>query len=122
MKALLMIAAVVLLATPNVFAKSSNQEFKLTEVIEDTEWEWNGPNANEKIVFKRNGYIGHPGWERRGLATSWQVIDEHTVLLVIEKGRKSDRYAILVFNEKMTKYSGFDFHNLTKIRPSTQIK
>jgi hypothetical protein len=93
---------------------------KLAGVITDTTWEWDA--IGERITFGKDGMVRHPGWEERGLATSWQVIDEHTVLLTIEKGRRADRYAVLVFNPDFTEYAGHSFHGALKIRPCKQIR
>ena len=117
---LMMITATMILATPTVFAKSAQPEYKLKKVITDTIWQWCGPS--EQIVFKKNGYVGNPNWEGRNLVTSWKVIDEHTVLLILEEGRKTDRYAILVFNDDMTEYTGYNFTKTSKIIPSKQVK
>jgi len=95
-------------------------EFKLARAIPDTTWEW-GLNS-ERIKFGKDGLIDHPGWEERGLVTSWKVIDTHTVLLTIEKGRRMDRWAILVFNADFTEYAGYDFHGDGKIKPCKRIR
>lgn len=62
------------LSDPNTNAASPSQ---LAGLLADTTWEWS--NAGERIQFSKDGWIDHPGWYERGLATSWQVIDEHTV-------------------------------------------
>ncbi len=94
--------------------------FKLAGAITDTTWEWdlNG----ERLKFGKDGLIHHPQWEERGLVTSWKAIDEHTVLLTIEKGRRTDRYAILVFNADFTKYAGYDFHGARRMQPCKRIQ
>jgi hypothetical protein len=33
----------------------------------DTTWEWDA--IGEGITFSKDGFIRHPGWEKRGLAT-----------------------------------------------------
>lgn len=93
---------------------------KLAGAIGGTTWNWDAPN--ERITFGKDGLVRHPGWEERGVVTSWQVIDEHTVLLTIEKGRRMDRYAILVFNADFTEYAGYNFHGAGKITPCKQIR
>lgn len=92
---------------------------KLAGAIADTTWQWDAPN--ERITFGKDGLIRHPSWEERGLVTSWQAIDEHTVLLTIEKGRRFDRYAVLVFNADFTEYTGYNFHGAQKIAPCRQV-
>lgn len=93
---------------------------KLASAIAGTTWQWDA--TNETITFAKDGFIRHAGWEERGLITSWRVIDEHTVLLTIEKGRKFDRYAVLVFNADFTEYAGYNFHGAGKITPCQQVK
>lgn len=93
---------------------------KLASAIAGTTWEWDAPN--ERITFGKDGLVRHPGWDERGMVTGWQVIDEHTVLLTIEKGRRMDRYAILVFNAEFTEYAGHNFHGAGKINPCKQIR
>jgi hypothetical protein len=72
-------------------------------------WEWDGGDG-EKVLFQADGLVGHPGWTARGLVTSWRVVDGHTVLLRIEKGRTPDHYAILIFDEKLGSFAGHNFH------------
>jgi len=88
--------AVIIAFALTAAARPKEDAPSLKDRLSGTTWEWNGPN--ERIVFKADGYISHPGWEQRGLVTSWEVIDTHIVLLVVRKGRGTDRYAILVFN------------------------
>jgi hypothetical protein len=94
-------------------------ESKLAAAITNTTWGWD--LNNERIKFGEDGFIHHQQWEERGLVTSWQVIDEHTVLLTIEKGRRTDRYAILVFTADFTEYAGYDFHGARKMQPCKRI-
>ena len=101
-------------------ATNAPAQFKLAGVISDTTWEWE--LNNERITFGKAGLICHPQWEERGLVTSWRVIDEHTVLLTIEKGRRMDRYAILVFNADFSEYGGYDFHGARKMQPCKRIR
>jgi len=95
-------------------------KFKLAGAITNTTWEWE--LNNERIKFGKDGLIQHAEWEQRGLVTSWKVIDEHTVLLTIEQGRRTDRYAVLVFSADFTEYSGYDFHGARAIKPCKQIR
>jgi hypothetical protein len=99
---------------------STSANSRLAGAIAGTTWHWDAPN--ERISFGKDGLIRHPGWEERWLVTSWQAIDEHTVLLTIEKGRRSDRYAVLVFNADFTEYGGYNFHGAAKITPCKQIR
>jgi len=107
----------VSLADPSTNAAASS---KLARAIVGTTWQWDA--TDERITFSEDGMIRHPGWEERGLATSWRVIDEHTVLLTIEKGRRADRYAVLVFNPEFTEYAGYNFHSAGNIAPSKQVR
>ncbi len=93
---------------------------KLAGVIAGTTWQWDA--VNERITFAKDGLLRHPAWEERGLVTSWQAIDDHTVLLTIQKGRRFDRYAVLVFNADFTEYVGYNFHGAQKIKPCKQIR
>ena len=111
----------IVTATLSVLAEAEKEaEFKLERILSGSTWEWGGPK--EQIEFKRDGYIGHPGWERRGLTTSWKVIDQHTVLLIVTKGRSRDLYDILTFNKELTEYTGYNFHNNQRHKVSKQIK
>jgi hypothetical protein len=105
------------LSDPNTNAASPSQ---LAGLLADTTWEWS--NAGERIQFSKDGWIDHPGWYERGLATSWQVIDEHTVLLTIVEGRNVDRYAILVFNPDFTEYTGYSFHGGEIFMPCKRVQ
>lgn len=92
----------------------------LTRRIADTTWEWSGDYG--PITFGRDGYCRHADWDRRGLVTSWKAIDEHAVLLTIERGRDTDRYALCVFSDDFSQYAGFNFHGLQKIDVSRPIR
>jgi hypothetical protein len=85
-----------------------------------TAWEWDG-NYGETISFKKDGFIKHPVWSKRGLITSWQVIDTRTVLLKVEKGRSRDLFAVLTFSEDYASFSGFNFHGGAKLRLSKKL-
>ncbi len=69
-------------------------------------WHW---GAEDFVRFEPNGTIANAGWTARGLLTSWKVIDRRTVLLVIERGRVQDRYAILTFTPNIDGYTGYGF-------------
>lgn len=122
MKQLIALVLIVTVAAAlSVLAEAGTEvEDKLERLLSGTTWEWGG--TREQIQFKTNGFVGHPGWERRGLTTSWKVIDEHTVLLTVTKGRSKDLYSILTFNKDMTEYTGYDFHNNQRHKVSKQIK
>jgi len=107
-------------ASPADLGTNAAASFKLAGALVGTTWQWDAPN--EEITFGRGGLIRHPGWEKRGLVTSWQVIDEHTVLLTIEKGRRVDRYAVLVFDTDFTEYTGYNFHGAQRITPCRQVR
>jgi hypothetical protein len=88
--------------------------------LRGTRWQWDGAGG-EVIVFGDNGYIEHEGWACRDLITRWDVIDRRTVLLRIERGREQDLYSVLVFNEDMTSYGGFNFHGAARLKASTRL-
>jgi hypothetical protein len=101
-------------------ASTAASPSELARVIADTPWGWG--DANATIRSGKDGWIDHPGWKRRGLATSWKAIDGHTVLLPIEEGRRVDRYAILVFNTDFTEYSAYDFHGGNKLMGCKRVE
>lgn len=92
----------------------------LRERLTGTLWQWDGDHG-EQVRFLAGGTVEHPGWTERGLVTSWRVIDAHTVLFRIEKGRRFDRYAILVFSPDFTRYRGFSFHGGTTLAESRPV-
>lgn len=120
MKKIMALAVIMILTTSQSFCVQKHCDiFKLQDVLKGSIWEWGG--SKEKIEFKNNGYIGNSKWERRGLATSWKVIDEHTVILIVTKGRRMDRYAVLIFNDDFSNYSGYDFHKNGKLKTSKRV-
>lgn len=72
-------------------------------------------------MFRDNGYVEHGGWTRRGLITRWDVIDRRTVLLRIERGRTRDLCALLVFDEEISSYDGFNYHGGARLKASAQL-
>lgn len=112
----IILAAIISLAAEEKKDPTSQLKKELTE----TTWQWDG-DGGEEVHFQKNGFIEHPGWTKRGLKTQWIVIDKRTVLFKIVKGRNSDRYAILTFNENMTAYNGHIFHHGMGIKLSRKI-
>lgn len=86
---------------PRPAAVATKQDLK--RFLSGTEWQW-GPG----IKLKPDGYFSHPEWDRDFLIR-WEAIDRRTVLLVVEKGRDHNRYAILTFAEDLTEFRGYDF-------------
>ena len=91
---------------------------KLADALTGTVWQWNAVSPHERITFKPDGYIHHEDWIKRGLHMSWKAVDRRTVVLKIEGGRAYDRIAVLVFNKKLTKFTGWDFERGREIKPS----
>ncbi|HMO41601.1 MAG TPA: hypothetical protein PKE17_19470 [Saprospiraceae bacterium] len=93
----------------------------LRKSISGTTWAWHG-NKNDLIRFLDNGTIEKPDWQKRGLETKWEVIDDNSVLLTVVKGRTTDLHATLMFNNKRNSFTGQDFHKDGKISESTIVK
>jgi hypothetical protein len=93
------------LAPPEV-ESIGNKPITLEDVLKGKTWEW---SENDSIKFKEDGSVENRGWTTRGLETTWKVIDAHTVLLHIERGRPNRFYAILNFSPDFTSYTGFGF-------------
>lgn len=83
-------------------------------------WEWDG-SSGERAFFQADGYVEHPGWTARGLLTSWQLVDGHTILLLVEKGRTNDLYAILLLAEDYHSFSGHNFHGGSRLAKSQRL-
>ena len=71
-------------------------------------WQW---GTDGDLVFRKDGYVGHKGWEAGGLVTRWEVLDRRTVMLEIERGREKNIHEILVFSESIGEYTAFGFGN-----------
>ncbi|MEM9480070.1 MAG: hypothetical protein AAGA58_10495 [Verrucomicrobiota bacterium] len=99
-------------------AKTYTSEYSLADGLKGTTWQWSGSNK-EKIYFASNGIIKQEGWEKRGLETTWEVIDRRTVLLRVTKGRDQNLHAILLFAESAKGFTGFDFDG--KLLNSSQL-
>jgi hypothetical protein len=93
------------LAPPEVEA-IGDRPITLDDILKGKTWEW---SENDRIKFKEDGNVENRGWTTRGLETTWKVIDAHTVLLHIERGRPNRFYAILTFSPDFTSYTGFGF-------------
>ena len=107
-------------ATPTVDNKTHDSEVQLKEHIINSHWQWDG-DSGEEILFKGNGYVEHPGWIGRRLVTRWEVIDRRTVLLEIESGRTKDIWAVLVFSDDISSFTGFNFHGGSRIVRSLRL-
>jgi hypothetical protein len=78
---------------------------QLKKFLAASEWSW----EKESVTLKPDGYVRQAGWESRGLITRWEAIDRRTVLFILEKGRGSDRIAVLKFADDFSEYNGYDF-------------
>jgi hypothetical protein len=83
----------------------------LAAFLAGTEWDWDG------LRFKADGYVAQPNWQAAGLVTRWEAVDRRTVVLVIEKGRNHNRYAVLTFFGDLGEFAGFDFHSKGRMEP-----
>ena len=93
----------------------------LRDRISNSCWQWDG-RSGETIRFDENGYVGHPGWLARGLVTRWEIVDGHSVLLRVEEGRTRDLYAILLFSDDFSSFSGYSFHGRSRLAESHRIR
>ena len=106
---LLRVFLLMFAAQPVLSGGGSGQPTDLTGILPATSWQWSADNIRERITFRPDGKIYNQGWESRGLVTSWQAIDQRTVQLFIEKGRETDRLAVLTFNAAATEFRGWNF-------------
>ena len=120
MRAYLTVVWVLLSVASASAANSLDPGRELRRHLRGTMWQWDGAGG-EVVVFADDGYMRHEGWTDRHLVTRWDVIDRRTVLLTVESGRAQDLYSILVFNEDMTSFDGFNFHGETRLEASTQL-
>jgi hypothetical protein len=77
---------------------------ELQKFLCDTTWTLDGG-----IKFKADGSIHQKTWEALGLSTKWEVVDRRTVVILVEKGRPTNRTAVLVFSEDLSEFRGFLF-------------
>jgi hypothetical protein len=89
------------------WAAAINTKEDLSRFLVDTVWNW----QDGGMALRGNGLVNHPEWASRGLITRWEAFDRRTLLLVVEKGRKINRYAILQLSEDLSEFSGYDFEN-----------
>jgi hypothetical protein len=59
------------------------------------------------MTLKPDGSLECKGWD---FVVRWEVIDRRTVVFFIEKGRDTNRVAVLMFAEDLSEFRGFDFH------------
>lgn len=84
---------------------SPETKASLKEFLSGTKWNW----LTGDIEFKADGSASHATWTQNGWTVRWEAIDRRTVLLAIEQGRLSDRFAVLQFDDEMLSYDVFDF-------------
>jgi len=77
----------------------------LKKALGGTKWKWD----ESPLILQSDGLAKHPGWDASKIVTKWEVVDRRTVILIIEKGRNINRYAILEFSESLDEFKGFDF-------------
>jgi hypothetical protein len=76
----------------------------LKRALAGSRWAWD----ESPLVLQADGVARHAGWEANKLTTRWDAIDRRTVILVVEKGRDTDRIAVLEFTESLEEYRGID--------------
>jgi WD40 repeat protein len=83
-----------------------NHADELRTALAGTRWNW----GDSILELKADGSTTHANWDNRfGLTTRWEAIDRRTALLIVEKGRQQNRYAVLEFTEDLSSFTGFDF-------------
>lgn len=88
--------------------------------VANTSWQWDG-SSGETVLFGSDGYVQQSGWAARGLITKWTIVDCHTIVLRVEKGRDRDLYAILLFDDDFSSFAGYNFYG-TRLGKSHHIK
>jgi hypothetical protein len=77
----------------------------LRKALVGTRWNWNGV----PMTLHADGYVRNADWEANRLVTRWEAVDRRTVVLVVEKGRARDYYAVLEVSEKLDEFGGYGF-------------
>jgi hypothetical protein len=77
----------------------------LRKQLAGTTWNW---QKVAQFRFRDDGTVQQPSWEER-VTTRWEPVDRRTVVFFIERGRTTDRIALLSFAEDLQEYSGYDF-------------
>ena len=77
----------------------------LKKALAGTKWNW----GDAPLTLQADGQARHPVWDANKLVTRWEVADRRTVVLVIDKGRDSNRLAVLEFSETFDEFRGIDF-------------
>ncbi|MCP4262534.1 MAG: LamG domain-containing protein [Planctomycetes bacterium] len=120
MRVLFVILSLLIFGASGKAGAQDDAGCKLRKHLRGTMWQWDG-SGGEVVRFVDNGYVKHEGWTRRKLITRWDVIDRRTVLLRIERGRNHDLYALLMFNDEITAYDGFNFHGGSRLKTSIKL-
>ncbi|MDD5519451.1 MAG: hypothetical protein PHI84_01395 [Kiritimatiellae bacterium] len=100
----------------NTALKSPANPFK--DFLVGTKWYWNG---SEVLEFRKDGTVGHDGWERRGLVTGWEISGPSQVRFTILKGRNTLLHAYLDFSEDRQYFTGKDYGG-TALRRSQKVE
>ena len=92
--------------SPTTGARTTEVETKedLQNYLPETVWDW-----GTGLKLRADGLLEQREWTANSLVTKWEAVDRRTIVLWVEKGRKSDRTAILTFNEDLTEFQGFGF-------------
>lgn len=90
----------------------------LKHFLDDTAWAW----GDGDMVLRWGGGVEHAGWTKAGLATRWVAIDRRTALLVIEKGRDTNKVAVLMFADDLSGFRGVGFDGIPMAEPKPRRK
>jgi hypothetical protein len=76
----------------------------LQKFLPETTWTLDGG-----LTFKPDGSVVVKQWAEDGLVTKWEVVDRRTVVIIVEKGRDTNRTVVITFSEDLTEFGGFLF-------------
>lgn len=103
--------------TPTYGSRIDDKD-QLQAALTGSVWDW----GDSQIVFDSNGYVRHRLWDAQGNRTRWEAIDRRTAVLIIETGRKVDRYAILKIAEDLNSFAGYGFENAQRLTTKRRLK
>jgi hypothetical protein len=74
----------------------------LKKALTGSRWNW----GEGMLVLQADGLARHPVWETSSLVTRWEAVDRRTAILTIERGRNTNKLAVLEFSEALDEIAG----------------
>lgn len=91
--------------TGGVAIPKSGTKADLKKALGGTKWDW----GDGTLTLQADGFAKHTNWDPDRSVYRWVAVDRRTAVLILDKGRDSNRLAVFEFSEALDEFKGYDF-------------